>query len=147
MGVSPTRIQNRHQDGGLCSMRRETSPLVSTVRPTFTSSPRGGTLPDKTLSPSPRKVGRSRRERRRKRRERAAQKKPKRRPWSRPFAPHSPGPPAVEPYLIRHSRRAYERAELFFFSSPAQQNFAQSGRRSRKKLVHEDGIEPPTNPV
>jgi hypothetical protein len=46
-------------------------------------------------------VGRFRRERRRKRRERAAQDKPDRRPWSLPFAPLSPVPPAVEPYLPR----------------------------------------------
>ena len=52
--------------------------------------------------PSPRKVGRSRRERRRKRRKRVAQEKPDRRPWSRPFAPHSPVPPEAE-HLIRCS--------------------------------------------
>ena len=38
-----------------CSPRKAgTSPLVSTVRLTFTGSPGGRTLPDKVLSPSPR---------------------------------------------------------------------------------------------
>ena len=60
---------------------------------------------DPPLSPSPLKVGRSRRERRRKRRERAAQEKPERLASSLPFTPLSPVPPEVEPYLSR-TRRA-----------------------------------------
>ncbi len=43
-----------------CSPRKaRSSLLVSTVRLTFSSSPGGGTLPDKALSPSPHLVGRS----------------------------------------------------------------------------------------
>ena len=44
------------------------------------------------------------------------------------FASLSPVPTEVEPYPIRRSRRAHERAELFFLSSNTEELRAASGR-------------------
>jgi hypothetical protein len=64
-----------------------------------------------------------------------------RRPWSRSFAPLSPVPPEVEPYLIRRSRRAASGRA----GPPWSDHF--SDLQQSKINIHQSAILPPTTPL